>query len=317
MVRIYTTIFPSLQIAKAGPSHPRSPERERTIEESDSDSDLIESPPKKLRLVSDLPESKFLESYMVVSNVKTKKRKIPVVLPKKDKPEWLAEVGEVSFKQDLWDLEIPDILIAHVAGSLAGKPKEFSVSSDASLLSESFSLISCKLNAPPSFIRMRMQYIYDQIKHLIKSLTYQWATALKLHREEVKNQVWLEQVVYPGVAEAVVALEKTVRQSRHMALSNKIPKVLRFRFINAPIDKLWPEDDKLLDDIRKFFRDLRIKAFRTGNFRGNSKRSRGSGFRGFSFRSFQRGHRPRRSRGQRGRGNATNSATSSQPTNSS
>ena len=253
---------------------------------------------------------------MIVTSKTQKKRKIPVVLPKKEKPNWLAELGDVSYRDEIWNLEIPDILVAHVAGCLSGKPKEFSVTSEASLLSDSFSFISCKLNAPPNFIKMKTHYMYDQVRHHIKSLTYQWATALKLHKEEVKNHEWLELVVYPGVAEAVLGLEASIKQVRSQALPNKIGRILRYRYINAPIDKLWPEDEKLIEDIRKFFRDQRFKATKAGNFRGSSRGFSGRryGARG-SYRGSQRGQRARRSRGQRGRSNATSSASSSQPNN--
>ena len=313
--RIYSTFFPSFQIDKAGPSRPLIPDNESIIEEvSQSDTESEEPPSKKLRLVSDLPEAQFLEKFMIVPDSKLKKRKIPVVLPKKDKPEWLEKLGELSYRNELWNLEIPDILVAHVAGCLASKPKEFSVSSEATLLSESFSLISFKLNSPPNFIKIRTHFIYDLIRHQVKSLTYQWATALLLHKQEVMNHEYLEHMVYPGVAEAILALEASVRQSRHLALPSKTAKMLRYKFINAPIDKLWPDDEKLLEDINKFFRDQRYRAARSGNFRGSNRGSRGYGYRGFSQRGMQRGQRAKRSRGQRGRGISTNSS-SSQPSN--
>ena len=305
-------IFPSLQ-DKAGPPHPpaQNPDQEGVPYE-DSDSDTEEPIQKKMRLVSDLPEQDFHEKFMIVSKSSSKKRKIPVVLPRKEKPEWLENLGEVNFKNDSWNLEIPDILVAHVAGYLSSNPRVFTVSSDASLLSDSFALISVKLNRTPSFVRINTYNYYDIVSHQIKALTFAWATALQLHKEEVKYQELLENVVYPGVAESVLALEATIRKLRSVALGVKMPNVLRFRYVNAPIDKLWPEDEKLEEDIRKFFRGKRAKAGRLSGGRGKYRGHRGSGNRGY----FSRGQRSNRRRGHRGRGSGTNNPTTSQQSTS-
>ena len=146
-----------LQIEE-GPSSP-SGHHENAANEKDISFESInteveyEPRSKKIRIISDMPVDKFREEYMIVGKQKTTVRDIPVIVPKIDCPPWLKNLGEVDFKENLWTVQIPDILVSHVAGYLHSPKKEFTVASDTSLLKESSSLLTIKLNSPPRHIK--------------------------------------------------------------------------------------------------------------------------------------------------------------------
>ena len=204
-----------------------------------------------------MPADKFKEDYMIVSRSKPKIRDIPVILPKINSPQWLNNLGEVSFQNNLWTLQVPDILVSHVAGYLHSPKKEFTVASDTSLLKDSFSLLTVKLNNPPNYIKSPTGLFFDNMRYQLKCLASQWVTALQLHKHNWQDKEFLDQVVYPGVANAVLSLETLVRLGRSAALPKTFPGYLRAKFVNAPISTMWPEDRALDEEIRKFFRDFR------------------------------------------------------------
>ena len=76
---------------------------------------------------------------------------------------------------------------------------------------------------------------------LCKSLASHWLTALHHHKYSWEDREFLDNVVYPGLAQAVKGLESTIKVGREAHCPKNISFNLKYRFVNAPLSVLWPE----------------------------------------------------------------------------
>ena len=229
---------------------------------------------------------------MFIHKSKVPKKVIPVVLPKVDPPSHFQGLTDMSFADDTWTVMMPDILVAHVAGCMNKGKREFTVDSNTDLLQDSFKMLATKVNPKPSYIKAFTGRFYEAVVQQKMGLASHWVTALHHHKFNWQDKDFLDKVVYPGVASAVKGLENTIKLGREMCCPKYVPNTIRHRFVNAPCSSMWPEDQDLEFEMRKFFRSKRRRP-------ENSSRASYRGSRNVRRDQF----RGRRTRGQFNRGN--------------
>ena len=308
--------------SKPGPSRHRA-----QVDDDDDDDEEIEQGsistvssyeprPKKLKLVSEMPEELFNNEYMFVHKAKVPKKVIPVVLPKVDPPPHFEGLSDLSYADNTWTVMIPDILVAHVAGCLNAGKRDFTVDSNTDLLQDSFKLLATKVNEKPSYVKAPTSRFYEAVVQQMRGLASQWVTALHHHKFNWQDKDFLDKVVYPGVASAIKGLENTIKLGRDLCCPKYIPSNLRYRFVNAPCSAMWAEDQDLDLEMRKFFRSKRRRTdnFSKTSYRGarNNKRGqfRGRRTRGLSNRGYRRRGANRGSSDTQSRSDSNNPSTS-------
>ena len=281
-----------------GPSH---------ADASSFDSDDFYSPShkKKSGLLPDMDKDLFDSLYhrQNPSSVGPK-RKITKIFPRQTPPDWLTHLGDPSFNDNgKWNIQIPDCLIASVAGHKS-IPQEFTVSSNVDLLSEIFDLVNSKISAPPKLGRYipNLSCVFSSLKHWFKVFALSWAQAKVTYAEFWEDVEYMDHVVIPTLYSCMEGISSTVLTARQMVLaSSPAPYALKKQYLSAPVFPLWPDNPELIKSIKQFFlfktsRKENNRYFKGRFFRGRYFRGRAQ--RGF-FRSRRGLQRGRWSRGYR------------------
>ena len=144
----------------------------QSVSSSNSDDDYSPSRPKQTRLLPRMDKEAFDALYyrQHPSHFEPR-RKVTKILPKQTAPGWMCTLGDPKLNDNRkWDLQMPDCLIAHVAGHKPS-PLEFNVSSKVDLLAEIFDLASSPgIPTAPSFgnFRPNLALWYSSLKNQFK-----------------------------------------------------------------------------------------------------------------------------------------------------
>ena len=243
------------------------------------------------------------------------KQHISKVFAIKDKPDWLTAIGDVSLTDTgKWALNLPQFLVAQVAGHEHKLDRDFVVATDTTFFSDVFELLSENIiNAKPfSINKFDDFYLKFAIKGHLKSLTASWATAAKALTDHWKDKEFMQNLILPSIRCSIEALKDYIRHIRNKWLPAKVPRDLRQRVINMPFSQIYPSDAETLNQLKQFFRAQPSARGRQrfGYFRYNKRGARGRvrifrGFRGgYRYdRGYQRGYRFRQGSQQRPRDN--------------
>ena len=149
--------FPSDQPGPSGVDPPQQNPRHtspRGNGDGDDDGDpalTSVSKPKRAKLPAHIPidefDSLFDQSYTSHSS----KRNTSVCFIKQTQPHWLSHLGQAHMNEaGVWNLHIPDYLLAHIAGFKGTFEREFKLYNNTNLLPEIFNLVNSKFSRPPS-----------------------------------------------------------------------------------------------------------------------------------------------------------------------
>ena len=265
-----------------------------------------------------MDQHKFDALYLTHAPSVSSIKHVPKIFPKQIPPPWLQDLGDPFLDSNRkWALNVPDCLIAHVAGSSPSPDQEFTVHSSVDLLKELFDLNNNRLPDPPSFGNPipPLKSWYSMLKFQLKSLSLAWVHSQLTYPHAYENTDLTEHIIVPSLSTIISSITHAITFVRELVLPPGIPQSLYSKFINAPLFPLFPTDFKLRQNIQ-FFRakqQLRYLArsrratLRRGGNRGRRGRGRGRISRGSPlFRGINRGTfgNPTRNsfRGQRSRG---------------
>ena len=270
------------------------------VSSSNSDNDLSPNQPKRSKLLPRMDREAFDALYYRQHPSKFEpKKKITKIFSKQTAPGWLDKLGEPRLNDNRkWDLQMPECLIAHVAGHKPASP-EFNVSTNVDLLAEIFDLASYdRIPTAPSFNRFKpsLALWYSTLRNQFKLFTLSWAQARVTYEKHWEEADYMENVVIPTLSASIESIKSTVLLGRQMVLPPSLPKHLKRQYLEAPLYPLWPENPYLLKLIRMFFLKGAPRRGATSYRRGGFAGVRGQ--RGYSRSRGYRGSQ----RGRRGRG---------------
>ena len=278
-------------------SHLRRP-RPNENEDDGNPASPNDPKPKRAKLPDHIPIEEFDNLFDQSLTCQGPKRNTSVCFTKQKQPDWLSALGQAHMNEEgVWNLHIPDYLLAHIAGFKGNFEREFNLYNNTNLLPEIFSLVNSKFCRPPPipYFKQVPNSAYTTVKACIKALSLSLVQANLTYSTHWRNLHILDHLILPSVWANIEALRNAVRTMRASVLPINTPPNLKYRFINASLASWWPEDDSLIMECRKFFRAKKIKSLSQNRGRGTSR----GHFRGRGYRSFSRGRR-NRGRGRRG-----------------
>ena len=276
-----------LQENKAGP---RPDDDNGQINEGASCSKMPDLPP-------DVDSRKFKELFSLpeFSNSEPCKKVIKI-FAKKQIPEWLKELGEVKMtEQGKNAVEISESLLAMIAGFESESPLEFGLISRVNWLREIIQLGNEKIpeNAPlMNAYRAKLGWQIEALKGQLKGLFCMLAFVNSVFSSIVTMPGMMESVILPGLKGLVDSIEAAVRHLRFEALPRGVSPSLKFKFVDAPVYPLWPEE--IINEIRQFFQARRARIALGRREFGRARGRFASGHfrrRGFGWPRFTRGGR--------------------------
>ena len=253
------------------------------------------------QLLPEIDHNRFNQLYFTqVPKAVVPPKRIAKILPKMTAPSWLVDMGDVEYVgEDKWSLELPDCLVAHVAGSMSSNNQEFLVTSSSDLLEEYFKLANNPLPPAPRWGNQipSLRTFYSSLKFQLRSLSLAWAHAKLTYPTKWEDTNFIEHVILPSIKSIISSISDTIEFGREAILPHDLPYSLKKEFVSTPKFPLFPTNPLLIAKIGRFFRAFKNKdlyrraaAYR-GRARGRRARGRGRGSRGSYFRGYgnQRG----------------------------
>ena len=235
-------------------------------------------------------EESFRNLYGVASQeTHEPPKKILKIFQKTEIPKWLSSIGKVSYGEgNRFKLEIPEALLAHLAGFTPKKDLVFSVECNIDLWQDFLKLLKSNVGTHPTFLshhKPRVGWAMQSLANSFRATSLNFAILGALYEESWNDTDFMDNLLLPSLMnnyESILALQRHVR---HLVLPLCTPGSLRQRYVEAPIYPFWPEGESL-EELRKFFR-FKSKRWSTA-VRGRGRGSRGRGFRGRARRGFFR-----------------------------